>query len=51
VLSAELNEGNTYIYDGGLDVVVWHGRDTTSQEKAKVGAILQKSLVASLQSA
>lgn len=39
MLAAELNEGNTFIYDGGLDLVVWHGRDVTSQDKTKANAV------------
>ena len=31
-----LNSGDTFIYDGGLKVMVWHGKSASPMEKSKV---------------
>lgn len=34
--SKSLNSKETFIYDGGLTLLIWHGREVTSHEKIAV---------------
>lgn len=41
--SESLNSGDTFIYDGGLEIFVWHGRETGPMELAK-GATVSRAM-------
>lgn len=41
--SASLNSGDTFIYDGGLEIFVWHGKETGPMELAK-GATVSRAM-------
>lgn len=36
---ASLNSGDSFVYDGGLSVYVWHGREAAPMEKTKAAAV------------
>jgi hypothetical protein len=38
--SASLNSGDSFVYDGGLQVFVWHGKESAPMEKTKVRSIV-----------
>ena len=41
IVYTSLNSGDSFVYDGGLQVLVWHGKEAAPMEKTKASALAQ----------